>query len=143
MELSQDQMRTLQAAAIAARQRAYAPYSKFLVGAALGLDGGGIITGGNVECASFGLTLCAERSALVHAVDQGVTAAQMRALVVAADAAEMTAPCGACRQVLLELCPPELCIVLVNVRDHSQRTLVLSALLPHAFGPSVLGQRAL
>lgn len=141
-ELSTSQRQTLKRAAIAARQRAYAPYSKFFVGAALLLKGERIITGGNVENASYGLTLCAERSALVAAVAQGAKAHEMMAMVVAADAPQLTAPCGACRQVLFELCPPGMHVILYNVRDDSRQTYTVATLLPHAFGPSTLGQPA-
>jgi homotetrameric cytidine deaminase len=133
----------MQNAAIRARGRAYAPYSQFYVGAALWTTPERIITGANVENASYGLSLCAERAALVAAVADGITAKQMGAMLVVADAPQMTAPCGACRQVLFELCPHDMPIILVNLRDNSCQTHSLATLLPYAFGPQTLGQSAL
>jgi cytidine deaminase len=85
-----------------ARKQAHAPYSKFRVGAALLASSGEIVTGCNVENASYGLTLCAERVAVFKAVSEGILAFQ--AIAVMVDSARETAPCGACRQVLWELC---------------------------------------
>ena len=89
-----------------AADRAYAPYSKFRVGAALLCEDGSVVTGVNVENRSFGLTICAERSALVTAVTQGKT--RFKALAIACpDAAYPVSPCGACRQVISEFVPPD------------------------------------
>jgi cytidine deaminase len=85
-----------------ARKQAHAPYSKFKVGAALLASTGEIVTGCNIENASYGLTLCAERVAVFKAVSEGILAFQ--AIAVMVDSARETAPCGACRQVLWELC---------------------------------------
>ena len=90
-------------AAIAARQHAYVPYSNFAVGAALLLDSGTIISGCNVENASYSLTNCAERTAFFKAVSEGEK--RFRALAVVADTDGPVQPCGACRQVMVELCP--------------------------------------
>lgn len=87
----------------AARERAFAPYSRFLVGAALETIDGMIITGCNVESASYGLTICAERVALVKAVSEGWR--EFRRVAVVTDVPELTPPCGACRQLLWEFAP--------------------------------------
>ncbi len=89
-----------------AAKNAYAPYSKFRVGAALALSDGTVITGANIENRSFGLSNCAERSAIFTAVSQGRK--DIAGIAVAGpDATEPLSPCGACRQVIAEFCPPE------------------------------------
>ncbi len=92
---------TLMKAARAARTRAYAPYSKFLVGAALLTEDGAIFTGVNIENASYGMTVCAERTAIWNAVNAGYR--KFKGIAVAADCSPPPSPCGACRQVLWEL----------------------------------------
>ncbi len=119
---------TLIAAAKAARQNAYAPYSKFLVGAALEADDGTIFCGCNVENLSFGLTICAERVAFASAVASGHK--KFRRLVVCADSMEPVTPCGACRQVMVEFCD-DLEILSVNLSGEEYRA-TLAALLPRA-----------
>ncbi|MBA2354655.1 MAG: cytidine deaminase [Luteitalea sp.] len=94
----------LVAAARLARQHAFAPFSGFQVGAAVRLRDGRIITGCNVENATYGLTLCAERVAVFKAVSEGARPGDFEALAVAADTTEATPPCGACRQIVWEFC---------------------------------------
>jgi len=102
MSLTSEESQRLQAAATLAAANAYAPYSNFRVGAALLLDDGSIVTGCNVENASYGLTICAERSALVRAVSERGPGVRLRAIAVDNLNSALSAPCGACRQVLSE-----------------------------------------
>src|SRR5215469_18188434 len=95
-------MNDLAAAALAAREHAHAPFSKFKVGAALEDESGRIHTGCNVENATYGLTVCAERVAIFKAISEGVR--KFRRVAVAADTDNLTPPCGACRQILWEFC---------------------------------------
>ena len=124
----------LQAAALAARENAHAPYSKFRVGAALEDTSGRVHTGCNVENATYGLTLCAERVAVFKAVSEG--ARGFRRIAIAADTDTLTPPCGACRQILWEFCG-DIEILLVNLRGKSE-TLRLKELFPRAFDASFL-----
>ena len=122
-------------AALKARLNAHAPYSHFLVGAALEDASGHVYTGCNVENATYGLTLCAERVAVFKAISEG--ARTFRRIAVAADTAVLTPPCGACRQILWEFCG-DIEVVLTNLQgDHE--TLRLSELFPRAFDDSFLG----
>jgi cytidine deaminase len=127
--LTHDERQRLFDAATRVREHAYAQYSGFLVGAAL-LDGQGrIFTGCNVENASFGLTICAERAAAFSAVSQG--SRSFRALAVATSGGH--APCGACRQVLIEF-GDELDVFLLNIdAPHDFHRVRLSELLPDSF----------
>jgi cytidine deaminase len=122
-------------AARQARLRAHAPYSKFLVGAALLTNDGHVVTGCNVENASYGLTICAERVAAFKAISEGHHSFSLIAVV--ADTETFTPPCGACRQVLWELCGDVL-VVLGNLGDASE-SYQLRELLPHAFDARLLG----
>jgi cytidine deaminase len=117
------------AAAVAAREKAFAPYSGFRVGAALGAESGTVIAGCNVESASYGLTICAERVALVKAVSDGHT--RFLRIAVVADTVELTPPCGACRQLLWEFAP-DATVILANLRGDT-RTFTMRELLPHGF----------
>ncbi len=118
-------------AAREAQARAYAPYSHFPVGAALRLEDGHIIQGCNVENASYGLSICAERNAAFAAVAAGATS--FSEVLVVGETAGPIAPCGACRQVLLEFTEPDAPVWLVG-REGALRTN-LRELLPNAFSP--------
>lgn len=120
-------------AARQAQARAYAPYSKFHVGAALESSDGAIFLGCNVENASYGLTICAERAAVCAAVSAGVT--RFRRAVVVSDVDPPAAPCGACRQVLAEF---GLDLPIEGVGSKATVRWRLSDLLPAAFGPEQL-----
>lgn len=121
-------------AAVSVRMNAYAPYSKFLVGAALLDSNGNIHTGCNVENASYGLTNCAERAAVAAATAAGCR--DIVLCVVVTDTAKPASPCGACRQVLSE-CNPTMHILCTTLsRDDAWYSL--DELLPHAFGPNDL-----
>lgn len=111
------------------RERAYAPYSRFKVGAAVLCGSGGIYQGCNIENVSFGLTNCAERTAIFGAIANGEQ--EFLAMVVCADTLELIAPCGACRQVLLEFAP-KMGILLINKLGDQAITSV-AELLPMAF----------
>ncbi|HEX7056389.1 MAG TPA: cytidine deaminase [Bacilli bacterium] len=123
-------MEKLLAAAKNARDCAYAPYSKFTVGAAVLAKDGTVFTGCNVENAAYGLCNCAERTALFKAISEGCR--EFAALAVIADTNEPVSPCGACRQVMLELCPGEMPVYLANMRGDLRKTTV-AALLPLGF----------
>lgn len=118
-----------------ARENAYVPYSHFKVGAAVLTSDGKIITGCNVENASYGLAICAERVAVFNAVSQGNTS--FKAIAVIADTEEPVPPCGACRQVLTEF-SREMIIIMANLKDEIKRTTV-GELLPYAFTPEKFG----
>jgi cytidine deaminase len=119
-------------AARRAREHAYAPYSGYLVGAAVLTADGKVITGCNVENASYGATICAERVALTAAVAQGHRAFVALALVTENGGA----PCGLCRQVMAELAPEMKVYIGVARGGHTETTV--AELLPHAFGPAAL-----
>ena len=115
-------------AALSARERAYAPYSKFLVGAAVLAKNGKIYTGCNIENASYGLTVCAERNALFSAVGAGER--EFTALCVVGDTEAPISPCGACRQVMAEFKVPR--IILANLKG-DVKEYTLEELLPYGF----------
>jgi cytidine deaminase len=122
----------LLAAAAAARKHAHAPYSNYQVGAALLAEDGSVITGCNVENASYGLTICAERVAIGAAIAAGTR--KFRAIAIVADGGPEPFPCGACRQVLAEFCQSDTPVYIAGsgyTGDHESTTL--GALLPHAF----------
>jgi len=127
-------MSPIEQAALNIRTRAVAPFSKFLVGAALEAADGRIFTGCNVESATYGLTICAERNAVFHAIAEG--ARKFTRIAVAADTAKLTPPCGACRQVLWELCG-DIEVILVNPAG-ARESMMLRDLIPRAFDASFL-----
>lgn len=114
------------------RERAYAPYSKFPVGAALLLKDGTVINGVNVENVSFGATNCAERTAIFTAIADGYKKGDFQAIAVAGDTADFLPPCSICRQVLAEFCLPEMPVYLTNEKKEILE-LTLKDLLPYAF----------
>ena len=124
----------LHTAALNARNHAFAPYSHFQVGAALEDKDGRIHTGCNVENATYGLTVCAERVAVFKAISEGVRG--FRRIAIAADTDTMTPPCGACRQILWEFCG-DIEIALVNPRGKIE-TYRLKELFPKPFDVSYL-----
>ncbi len=130
--LSRAQALKLLRAAAQVSRNAHAPYSNFHVGAALLTNTGSIITGCNVENASYGLTICAERNAIFHAV--ATKKRKFTAVAIVASGKQMPFPCGACRQVLAEFGTPEM-VVLVAPRDKltAYQELTLGGLLPHSF----------
>src|SRR5689334_6564361 len=121
-------------AACAVRANAFAPFSKFQVGAAIQDTDGRIYTGCNVENATYGLTICAERVALFKAISEGVRS--FRRVAVVADTDTLTPPCGACRQVLWEFCG-DVEIVLANLRGKTE-TYQLKELFPKPFDVSFI-----
>jgi len=118
-----------------AYQRAYAPYSKFHVGAAALTEGNSIVSGCNVENASYGLTVCAERNCIAQAVINGEQ--KFQTLVIYTEQEKLTPPCGACRQVIVEFFTPESVIMAVNHLEQVKEWSV-AQLLPDAFIPSDL-----
>lgn len=131
--MNAEERRSLLQRARNAAQAAYAPYSNFPVGAALLTEDGTVITGCNVENASYGLTICAERSAVVAAVSAGHRA--FRAVAVSAPRSRLATPCGACRQFLNEFRPStgELTVILDD--GEAGLEIPFSEILPRAFGP--------
>jgi cytidine deaminase len=125
---------SLLTAALDARRHAQAHYSKFKVGAALESSDGRVITGCNIENATYGLTLCAERVALVKALSEGITV--FRRIAVVADTNDPTPPCGPCRQLLWEYCG-DIEVILGNPKTTTGRHR-LSALLPMPFDRRLL-----
>jgi len=121
-------------AALAVRENAHAPFSKFKVGAAVQDASGRIFTGCNVENATYGLTVCAERVAIFKAVSEG--ARKFTRVAVVADTDTLTPPCGACRQILWEFCG-DVELVMANLEGKSE-TLQLATLFPRAFDASFL-----
>ena len=121
----------LEALACSAQRRAYAPYSKFRVGAAVRVSGA-VFEGANIENASYGLGICAERTAAFAAVLAG--AHRLEAVAVCTDASPPSSPCGACRQVLLEFAPDPTAVTVVAVNPQGERrTWTLAQLIPDGF----------
>jgi homotetrameric cytidine deaminase len=115
------------------RLKAYAPYSKFFVGCALQLSDGRIVEGCNVENCSYGLCICAERNAVVTAVALGAKPGDITAVAVVAESPEPIAPCGACRQVLIEFANAQTPVFLHNTNGNRTVSTTVGQLLPMAF----------
>jgi cytidine deaminase len=128
-------MTPLLQAALDARRNAHAPFSKFQVGAAIEAADGRVFTGCNVENATYGLTICAERVAVFKAISEG--ARKFTRIAVAADTDVLTPPCGACRQILWEFCG-DAELTLVNLQGKTE-SFQLSELFPRPFDASFLG----
>ncbi|MGD0132060.1 MAG: cytidine deaminase [Bryobacteraceae bacterium] len=125
---------TLIEAAIDARNKAHAPYSHFHVGAALEAIDGRVFTGCNVENATYGLSVCAERVAIFKAISEGVR--KFQRIAVSADTDVLTPPCGACRQILWEFCG-DIEVTLTNLKGKTE-TLHLKDLFPRPFDDSFI-----
>jgi len=138
MSISGSMAETLLQAAAQAATQAYAPYSHFPVGAALLCTDGEIITGVNVENASYGLTICAERTAVVKAITSGKRRFSAIAVWASNRLHGSVTPCGACRQFLAEFFAADGAIVISNAQDGSVQLFTMKELLPEAFGPAVV-----
>jgi cytidine deaminase len=136
--LSENSLQQLVETAKAARLRSIAPFSNFLVGAAVKTEDGKVYTGCNVESASYGLTVCAERVAIWKALSEGER--QFTELAIVADTSSLTPPCGTCRQIIWEFCK-NATIVLANLAGESQ-TVSIKELLPRAFDARFLSGAA-
>ncbi len=121
-------------AARQARQNAHATFSGFKVGAAIETKNGKIYTGCNIENASYGLTMCAERVAIFKAISEGET--EFTRLAVVADTPELTPPCGACRQIIWEFCG-DVPVLMANLKDETE-IVQMKELLPRAFDTKFL-----
>ncbi len=122
-------MQSLYEMALKARENAFAPYSDFRVGAALLAESGKVYTGCNIENASFGLTICAERVAIFKAISEGESG--FRELWIVADTPRLTPPCGACRQIIWEFCG-DIPVILSNLQTVSREYRMID-LLPEPF----------
>ena len=134
MKLTKEQSELISAAK-AARDNAYAPYSRFRVGAAIRLRDGRVYIGANVENASYPLSVCAERNAVAAAVVAGAQPGDVRSVAIVAHASSPAPPCGACRQVLSEFADPDVVVVTHNLADGFTAVFTIGDLLPQAFGP--------
>jgi len=121
-------------AATAVRENSYAPFSGFRVGSALETDDGQIIAGCNVESASFGLTVCAERVAIWKAISEGKR--KIKHIAVVADTEELTPPCGVCRQIIWEF-GGDIPVIMANLKGKTE-TVQMKDLLPRAFDTKFL-----
>ncbi len=126
---------TLIEKAFEAKRKSYAPYSNFHVGAALLTKDGKIYQGANIENSSYSLTVCAERTAAFAAKLAGET--KFQAIAITSDSNDFTPPCGACRQVLMEICGEDLEVILVKP-DKESKSFKLRELLPYSFGSKQL-----
>jgi len=141
MNANDEIVQKMRAEAEAAMKNAYCLYSNFRVGAAVLTEDGQIFAGCNVENASYGLTICAERNAIFQAVAKGAISKErkLKAVVVVTPAEKLTPPCGACRQVIYEFCEQADADIFIFGANKTG-SFKLSALLPEAFGPKDLGK---
>ena len=123
-------------AAKVVREKAYAPYSNFKVGAAIKTKSGKIYVGCNVESASYGLTVCAERVAIWKAISEGEKEFDFETIAVVADTQDLTPPCGVCRQIIWEFCG-DVPVIFANLKGKTE-TVKMSELLPRAFDTKFL-----
>ncbi len=121
--------------AIKLKEKAIPTYSNFRVGAALLTKENKVITGANIENASYGLTLCAERLAIFTALHNGER--NFKAIAIAADSKEYISPCGACRQIMMEFCGPNLDVIMIN-SEGKHKTIKMKELLPYSFDKEYL-----
>ena len=136
MPIAPTQLKKLESEARLVSRRAYAPYSKFKVGAAILTKSGKIYAGCNVENASYGLCNCAERTAIFSAIAAGEKKPELQCVVVYTPTRKATAPCGACRQVIYEFGPRAR--VISTCRSKDRQDHAITEMLPQAFGPSAL-----
>jgi cytidine deaminase len=122
--------KTLALKAVEAKSKSLPTYSNFHVGAALLTENGKVYLGGNIESSSYSLTICAERTALFKAISEGER--KFKAIAIASDDKNFCTPCGACRQVISDLCG-DIDVVLINEKEEL-KVLKISELLPLAFG---------
>lgn len=130
MKLTREEILKYIDMAIEVRENAYTPYSMFKVGAVVIGDNGNIVRGANIENASYGLSNCAERSAIFSALSQGVK--KIEGIVVVADTTGPVSPCGACRQVIKEFATDDITIVLANL-NKDYKVMTMEELLPYGF----------
>lgn len=133
--LTKKEKTALVSAAIAARQNAYAPYSRYVVGAAVLTSGGEIFSGANIENAAFPSSMCAERVAIFKAVSEGHFAIKAVAVVTR----NAGSPCGGCRQVMREFGGKALVVIIADESGTIVEETSLDTLLPRSFGPEDLG----
>ncbi len=126
--------KTLALKAVEAKKVSLPAYSSFHVGAAILTEDGKVYSGGNIETSSYSLTICAERTALFKAISEGER--KFKAIAIASDAPEFCPPCGACRQVMYDLCG-DIDIIMINHKEEL-KTLKLSEMLPFPFGDNEL-----
>jgi cytidine deaminase len=126
---------TLGKKAIEAKSKALPTYSNFHVGAALLTKDGKVYQGANIESSSYSLTICAERTAVFQAVLEGER--EFDSIAIASDAKDFCPPCGACRQILADLCGSDLKVILINPEEEV-KSFKLSELIPHRFGEGFL-----
>ncbi|KAI5292918.1 hypothetical protein KEM52_005966 [Ascosphaera acerosa] len=140
---TEEELRTLFAKAVDAKEHAYCPYSKFRVGACLLTESGEFVSGSNVECASFPVGACAEKSAICTAVSSGKR--KYRAIAVSSDISPPASPCGNCRQFIYsirEFVSPEFPIYMVD-KDGQSIMMTMEQILPGSFGPESMPQEAM